>query len=231
LARLILFDIDGTLLTAHGAPRRAFEHALVEAYGTAGPIDTHRFDGKTDPQIARELLELAGFDAAAIDAGFATLWTAYLRELRAALAAPGHVTSALPGVHALLDALGCRNGACVVGLLTGNIRPGAELKLGSAGIAATFAVGAFGSDHERRDRLPALAVERAYALTGREFRGRDIVIIGDTPNDVTCGSTLGVRAIGVATGNYSAGQLRAAGADLVLDDMADTDAVLTALLD
>jgi phosphoglycolate phosphatase len=229
--RLILFDIDGTLLTAQGAPRRAFHRAMLEVYGTAGPIATHRFDGKTDPQIARELLELDGMDRAAIEAGFARLWPAYLRELAREFALPDHATIVLPGVHALLAELERRTDALLLGLLTGNIDGGAQLKLESAGIGTTFTVGAFGSDSEQRDQLPAVAVKRARELTGRTFAGHEIVVIGDTPHDVTCGHALGVRAVGVATGSYRRDALEEAGAYAVLNDLGDTRAALAALLD
>jgi phosphoglycolate phosphatase len=228
--RLVLFDIDGTLLTARGAPRRAFTRAMQEVYGTTGPIATHRFDGKTDPQIARELLELDGMNEDAIEAGLPTLWEKYLRGLEAELAAPGHETHVFPGVYRLLEELESMRGDVVLGLLTGNIREGAALKLRSADIRAEFRVGAFGSDCERRDGLPPVAVERARDLVGVTFTRRDIVIIGDTPSDVTCGSALGVRAVAVATGSFAAEELERAGADAVFPDLADTTAVLAAIL-
>ena len=229
MKRLVLFDIDGTLLTTDGAPRRAFHRAMLEVYGTAGPIATHRFDGKTDPQIARELLELAGIPSSSIDRGLSPLWVAYLRELSNEFAHPGHRTTVLPGIFALLDALE-PHADVVLGLLTGNIERGAALKLESAGIRTPFRVGAFGSDHERRDHLPPVAVDRARDLTGRTFERRDIVIIGDTPSDVTCGRALGVRAIGVATGRHDARELREAGADSVFIDLTNTAAVMDSIL-
>jgi phosphoglycolate phosphatase len=230
MKRLVLFDIDGTLLTARGAPRRAFTRAMLEVYGTTGPIDSHRFDGKTDPQIARELLLAAGMDDARISRGMGALWPAYLRELRLELGAPDHRTHVFPGVHELLRALGSRSADVVLGLLTGNIADGASLKLQSAGIRTAFRVGAFGSDCERRDGLPPVAVERARQEVGVTFSRRDIVIIGDTPADVTCGSALGVRAIAVATGSHGPADLAAAGADVVFGDLAGTAAVLDAIL-
>lgn len=230
MRRLILFDIDGTLLTARGAPRRAFERALFEVYGTAGPIANHTFDGKTDPQIARELLTLDGVAQSVIDERLGTLWTTYLRELRAELADPGHRTLVYPGVATLLDALTDLHDHVVLGLLTGNIAEGAALKLASAGIGTAFRVGAFGSDCERRDGLPPVAVERALALTGRTFRGQEIVVIGDTPSDVTCGRALGVYAVAVTTGRHDEASLRAAGAHAVFADLSDVEAVLDVLL-
>jgi phosphoglycolate phosphatase-like HAD superfamily hydrolase len=228
MKRLVLFDIDGTLLTAQGAPRRAFHRAMLEVYGMAGPIATHRFDGKTDPQIARELLAAAGLPANAIAGSLPTLWVAYVRELIIEFAHPSHRTTVLPGIFELLAAL--EQCDVVLGLLTGNIREGATLKLESAAIRTPFPVGAFGSDCERRDGLPPLAVERARQLTGVTFSQRDIVIVGDTPNDVTCGQALGVRALAVATGNYDVDELRSAGADSVFYDLTDTAAVLDAIL-
>ncbi len=228
MRRLILFDIDGTLLSTDGAARRAFHAALLEVYGTTGPIATHAFDGKTDPQIARELLAIAGLRDAEIDSGLETLWQSYLRGLAAELAAAGHETRLYPGVLTLLEQLQ-RDPGVYVSLLTGNIAQGARLKLQSGGIDQYFQLGAFGSDCEQRSGLPAIAVLRALADTGRSFTGHEVVIIGDTPNDVTCGRSLGVYTIAVATGRHSRKSLLEAGADIALADLADTQVVLDLL--
>lgn len=229
MKRLILFDIDGTLLWTRGAARRAFLTAMLEVYGTAGPIATHSFGGKTDPQIARELLRLEGFTDADIDAGLAALWACYTRELRAELESPEHQTIVLPGVRAIVAALMERTDV-LVGLLTGNIRDGADLKLASAALDGAFRLGAYGSDNERRDALPSIAVERARVLSGRGFAGRDIVVIGDTPADMTCGQSLDVHAVGVATGSFDADTLTGAGAHTVFPDLSDTDSVMGVLV-
>lgn len=230
MKRLVLFDIDGTLLTAQGAPRRAFRRALLEVYGTTGPIATHRFDGKTDPQIARELLSAAGLDDDVISERLPALWSMYLGELRLELARPSHSTLVYDGIRALLDSLEQRNGDVVLGLLTGNIAEGASLKLASARIHTSFRVGAFGSDCERRDGLPQVAVTRAREHVGITFERRDIIIIGDTPSDVTCGRVLGARAIAVATGSHSVADLLLAGADAAFEDLSDTAHVLDTIL-
>jgi phosphoglycolate phosphatase-like HAD superfamily hydrolase len=122
-------------------------------------------------------------------------------------------------------------GRAIVGLLTGNLVGGAELKLRSAGIdPARFAVGAYGSDSGKRSDLPAIAAERAERRAGRRFAGDDIVIIGDTPDDVACGKPVGARAVAVATGYYDVAALRAAGAAHVFEHLGDTARVLHALL-
>jgi phosphoglycolate phosphatase-like HAD superfamily hydrolase len=228
--KLILFDIDGTLLWTQGAAKRAFQRAMEEVYGTAGPIATHSFAGKTDPQIARELLRLGGVADREIEAGLVRLWEEYLRELRRELALPGHATRVLPGVRPLLGELDRMRDSVVVGLLTGNIEPGAVLKLDSARLSGRFRLGAYGSDRERRDELPEVAVERALALTGRRFRARDIVVIGDTPADMECGASLDVHAFGVATGYFDEPSLRAAGAHTTAPDLGNTAEVLEVLL-
>jgi len=228
MKRLILFDIDGTLLSTNGAARRAFHRAMLEVYGTAGPIETHVFNGKTDPQIARELLAAAGFSNGDVDAGLPRLFECYLQAMRQELRQPTHRTSVYAGVRELLNAL--HDGEQVLlGLLTGNIAEGAALKLGSAQLDHYFAVGAFGSDSEHRHQLPSIAVQRAHQRTGVRFNGKDVVIIGDTPNDVQCGQRLGVLAVGVCTGGYTREDLLGAGADIVFDDLSDTARVLDSL--
>jgi phosphoglycolate phosphatase len=229
MRRLILFDIDGTILSTHGAAKRAFHSALLATYGTAGPIADYAFDGKTDRQIARDLLRAAGYDDATIARSFDELWVVYLRALAAELARPHAGTVVHAGVAELLERLGLLQEDFLVGLLTGNIEAGAHIKLSAVRLQHHFRLGAYGSDAERREELPAVAVERARALCGREYRGEDVIIIGDTPHDVTCGAALGVRAIGVATGRHDPGELKRAGAWAALTDLADTEAVLALL--
>jgi phosphoglycolate phosphatase-like HAD superfamily hydrolase len=231
--RLILFDIDGTLLWTDGAGRRAIQRALLDEMGTAGPIDGYRFDGKTDPQIVRELLTLAGHPEAEAEERINAVCRRYIDLLAGELAPPAKPTRLFPGVPELLAALEPHEaaGRALVGLLTGNLEGGATLKLGAAGLdPARFAVGAFGSDSARRPDLPAIAAERAARRTGRRFAGADVVIVGDTPDDVACGRPIGARTVAVATGFYDEIQLRAAGAAHVFAHLADTEAVTGALL-
>ena len=227
--KLVLFDIDGTLLLSDGAGRRAIHRALIEVYGDTGPQDYH-FDGKTDRQIVRELMRLAGHADDHIDAGMDRLIARYLDCLTEELQRPDKRAYALPGVPALLDALEARSDV-ILGLLTGNVEPGARAKLAAAGLDFNrFRVGAFGSDHEHRPELPAIARDRASDSLGIDISGSAMVVIGDTPADLTCGQTLGAAAIGVATGRYSVAELRRHDPAAVFDNLADTDAVVQAIV-
>jgi phosphoglycolate phosphatase-like HAD superfamily hydrolase len=227
---LVLFDIDGTLLTSAAAGREAIRTAFGETFGTPDLFDSVRFDGKTDPQIVRELCLAAGMPERATDASIAGLLDCYLTHLERELAARRALVRALPGVPALLDALDATGEACV-GLLTGNVVPGARLKLGAADIDFDrFRVGAFGSDSAHRPDLPPIAVERATPLLGRIPTGREIVIIGDTPADVTCGAAVGARAVGVATGSYTEAELHEAGAHVTFATLEDTAGAVDAIL-
>jgi phosphoglycolate phosphatase len=228
MQRLLLFDIDGTLVEG-GPAKDTFGDALIEVFGTAGPVSHWEFSGKTDPQIARELLREAGLPDPEIDAGFAALWPRYLDGLADALiTAPMEV---LPGIQPLLESLGefVAGGTVALGLVTGNLQQGASLKLASAGIAWDAAVGGYGSDHEERDRLPGIAVDRAWAHWQHRFAPDQVVVIGDTPRDVQCGRVHGAQTLAVATGRYSMSQLQGTGADWVLPDLSETETVVRIL--
>lgn len=227
MKRLILFDVDGTLLSG-GPAKEAFHEALLETFGTAGPIEAWEFSGKTDPQIARELLLAAGIEPGEIDRGFPRLWDRYLEKLESRLS--GDPTRILPGVAAVLEGLAPR-AEVGLGLVTGNLVRGAELKLGAAGIRTSFPVGAFGSDHEARNELPGIALRRARDHWGFRVRPEDAVVVGDTPRDVECGRHHGTRTVAVATGRFGVEELTGTGADRVLENLDDTDRVLAALLD
>jgi phosphoglycolate phosphatase-like HAD superfamily hydrolase len=225
MKRLLLFDIDGTLVWG-GPAKDAFHAAMLETFGTAGDIENFSFAGRTDPQIARGLLAGTGMSDEDIERGFPVLWDLYLSDLEARL--PDHPVEILPGVPALLDALQAENGIAM-GLLTGNIVQGARLKLGSAGLLDHFEMGSYGSDHEERDELPAIALSRARQTWGVDFDPREVVVVGDTPRDVACGQREGLRTLAVATGTYDAEALKAAGADQVVEDFRDTDAMVSLL--
>src|SRR6184192_450368 len=163
--KLVLFDIDGTLLWTDGAGRRAIQRALVDEAGTAGPIETYRFDGKTDPQIVRDLLSLAGHSGAENPTVIQAVCRRYVEHLRTELERPTQATRLMVGIADLLAALEPHEtqGRALVGLLTGNVAPGAALKLRSAGLdPARFRVGAYGSD----SAPPGAAAGRRPAAPG-----------------------------------------------------------------
>lgn len=228
MERLILFDIDGTLLSTGGAAGGPFRHALERVFGTSGPRSGYSFAGRTDPQIARELLALGGVPREVADEKLDQVWEIYLAGLREALRE--RAVTVLPGVRELLAELEA-DPAVILGLLTGNLREGARLKLEAGGLAfARFQVGAFGSDHADRPELPAVAIRRAEERFGHRFSGKAVVIIGDTPLDIACGEHLGVRTIAVATGNYRPDELAACGPDRVFETLEDLEEVRRAIL-
>lgn len=228
--KLVLFDIDGTILLTAGAGRRAIVAAIGEEVGETLAFDRVRFDGKTDPQIVTELLEAAGQPGPHPSDRVQTLCRRYVSLLAQELGQPSARTTVMPGVHALLDRLEADAGV-ILGLLTGNLAEGAALKLSSAGLdPRRFRVGAYGSDAADRPDLPPIAARRAQPFFGRIPSGAEVVIIGDTPADVGCGQCIGARAVGVATGAYTVADLEACGAHAVFHDLTQTQRVMDAIL-
>ncbi len=232
MQKLILFDIDGTLIASNRVGSKAMIRAMEALIGSSDSMQAISMAGKVDWAIWREALAAHGYSHEEVDARLPELWQRYQMELADILASPEHRhPEPLPGVRALLEALHEQEGV-LLGLLTGNIEAGAWMKLRSAGLDGFFQFGAFGNDAADRPALPAVALERAARLApAQRFAGKDIVIVGDTVYDIQCGEALGVRAIGVATGPTDAETLRAAGADRVFESFEPTSAVLAALLD
>jgi phosphoglycolate phosphatase-like HAD superfamily hydrolase len=227
--KLVLFDIDGTILWSDGAGRRAMTEALTSVFGGAGPQD-YRYDGKTDPQIVRDLMRADGHTDEIIDQRIDPLMLRYLGGLERELAG-GTRAHVFDGVRELLDQLESRDDI-ILGLLTGNLREGAAIKLRAAGIDIDrFKVCAFGSDHHARAELPALAQRRAREVLGLDIPGDHIYVIGDTPADITCGHGIGTRAIAVATGRYTPEELARHHPYALFSSLADTAAVMRVIVD
>jgi phosphoglycolate phosphatase-like HAD superfamily hydrolase len=224
--RLILFDIDGTLLSAGRAARESILAALRAVLGWDGTADGNDFSGKTDPQILRELVE-ESVGAGRFQAELARVLDRYVEELRSRLRPEAVVPK--PGVPELLERL-AREPNVVLGLLTGNIERGARLKLDPPGFNRYFPFGAFGDDSADRYCLPAVAVARARERTGRDFAGESVVIIGDSVHDVGCGRPLGARTVAVATGPTSAERLAAERPNALFQDFSDVRAAAEAIL-
>jgi phosphoglycolate phosphatase-like HAD superfamily hydrolase len=203
---------------------------LRECFGAIGP-EHHWFDGKTDRQIVRELMRSEGFSDEVIDSRIDEVLFRYVAHLERELCSPVHFPRVLNGVLQLLDALEGHNDI-LLGVLTGNVAAGAERKLSSVGLdPLRFRVGAYGSDHEHRTALPGIAQARAAEFLGKGVAGSALVVIGDTPADVTCGKEIGARAIGVATGRFKTHELAEHGAAAVFADLTATDDIVGAILD
>jgi len=229
--RLVLFDIDGTLLSAGRIARDSILRALEAAFAwkaSDAHQDRGRFDfsGKTDPQIVRELVA-EEIGPQRFEQGLPEALRLYLEELERGLL-PGTVVPK-PGISALLERLSAEP-EVTLGLLTGNLERGARLKLAPPDYNRYFPFGAFGSDSSDRYTLPQLAVERALAHTGRRFSGKTIVVVGDSVHDVACGRALGVKSVAVATGITSLERLAAEKPDALFSDFADTARALHAIL-
>ena len=227
--RIALFDIDGTLLSMGGAARDAFTQALTEASGRPIVPENTSFVGKTDPQIARELLNRHGVDGEDLAPLILETIRLYLGYFESALP-KARGARMLPGVPALLAALARRSDVRVA-LLTGNVERGARLKLDHFELTRffDFRISAFGSDHADRYQLPARALQRARDVIGPQVSGDQLVIIGDSEHDVLCGREVGARSVAVSTGWTAAETLRALGPDALLADLSDTGAAVAAI--
>jgi phosphoglycolate phosphatase-like HAD superfamily hydrolase len=227
--RLVLFDIDGTMLNSGGMGRASMQRALAEVFGSSGN-PTYRYDGKTDKQIVRDTMRLEGHTDEHIDSKMEALIDLYLDGLRSGATSGDFDVRPLEGVVELLDALEARDDV-VLGLLTGNVESGARVKLRAAGIDPDrFRVNAFGSDHEHRPRLPAIAQRRASETLGLDIAGDRVVVIGDTPADIECGRELGAKAIAVASGHYTVADLKEHNPYAVFPSLGDTAKLLETIL-
>ncbi|WP_329562713.1 HAD family hydrolase [Kitasatospora sp. NBC_01266] len=224
---LVLWDIDHTLIDAGTVGRRAYAAAFQRATGQ--PLTrAWQFDGRTEVAAATEVLRAHDLDPGdGLLAGFLELLVAELHDRAADLADEGRV---LPGAVAALTALGALPGVRQ-SVLTGNLRTLAVLKLTAFGLTdhLDLRLGAYGEDAYERADLPGHAFDRAERVLGRRFLGSETVIIGDTLRDVATARAAGARCVAVATGLVPAAELAAAGADVVLPDLADTAAVLRAV--
>lgn len=224
--RLVLFDIDGTLISTGGFSVSAMHAAYRAVWGIDTEAIDYRMSGKTDLGITHDLLALAGLTEAEVEARLPEFWRVYSLELEQALL-PERVRIH-PGVPKLVEAV-ARHPDLVLGLLTGNISKGATIKMTAAGLDG-FQVGAFGEHHKKREELPPRAIQKARETLNLDFSGKEVVILGDTPNDIACGRDLDVRSIAVATGGYSLEELRAHQPDHLFDTFAAVPQVMEAIL-
>lgn len=223
--KLFLFDIDGTLLLTGRAGEHALRLALRDRFGVEDDLAAISFAGSTDGAIAQQMFEANGIPVT--PENVADLFDGYIHHL--ALELPRREGQVLPGIVGLLEELHARPD-CVLGLLTGNLARGAELKLSHYGVWDFFEFGAFADDHVDRNKLGPVAHARAAEKHGISFEGQDVFVIGDTPRDIDCARAAGFVAVAIATGNYSTEQLAEHHPDFLFEDLSDTKGVLAALL-
>ena len=227
LKKLVLFDIDGTLLSVNSINRRILMDALREVYGTEGSAGTHNFAGKMDSIIIYEVLQNAGLSNAVIAEKFDKAKQTYIEMFRMH-AKPSDVVL-MEGVRELLDKLSASS-ELMLGLLTGNFEESGRHKLLLPDINHYFPFGAFADDGTSRNELPQVAVDKAYQLTGKKFSEQNIIIIGDTEHDIACARVLNAKSIAVATGTYSSEELNKHNPHILYENLTATDIVVSEIL-
>lgn len=213
---ILLFDIDGTLIRTGGAGKAAMEAALRDTFGVATIRDVVPYSGRTDRAIARDLLRVHAIEPS--PANQDRLCEAYLAHLPQSLRTRGGTVC--PGIEPLLAELQPRPGV-VLGLLTGNVRAGAQHKLGHFGLWDYFVCGGFGDDHFERDDVARMALAAVHTHLGRAVHPAEVWVIGDTPLDVQCARAVGAKAVAVATGWHPIEELAACQPDLLFPDLAN----------
>ena len=221
--KLLLFDIDGTLLVTNGAGSRAVQRAFERVHGEKARIEAVSFAGKTDPLILKEIYrnELGREHTREEAEEVYKHYVFYLKE---------EITTAhvevMPGVRNLLEILSSRE-EFALGVATGNIREGAQIKLRKAGLHSHFRFGGYGCDSENRESLIRRAMERAREHLNNKTGFEETYVIGDTPFDINHGRAAGARTVAVATGSYSREKLGEHGPDYLYDDLRDLESVLS----
>jgi phosphoglycolate phosphatase len=218
---LVLFDIDGTLIHTGGAGVKAFARTLASEFNIQNGTEKVRFGGRTDPSLVRELFEHCDIEYTA--ANVRRFFDAYCFWL-AQLLADSNRGGPCPGVLRFIAELKAAPQAPAIGLLTGNIRLGAEIKLRHYGLWDLFETGAFGDDNEDRNRIAAIARDRGSQLLQRPLAGDEILVVGDTPHDIRCGRAIGARVLAVATGGSKRAELEAHQPDWLLDNLEQASA-------
>ncbi len=228
MERIVLFDIDGTLLLSGGAGARALARAFQELHGVEAAMTGIVFAGRTDPMIVRDIFR-EKLGRSERDGEIGTVLGRYLHYLGDEILQSERALM-LPGVEPLLEQLAGLPGV-LLGLLTGNIEAGAKIKLGRFGLDRYFEFGGFASDAEDRDDIARVALERGRRRAGRAVDPSQVVVVGDTPRDISCGRAIGARVLAVATGPHQAEELRAHAPDWLFGDLSNTREVLDVLLD
>jgi phosphoglycolate phosphatase len=215
MVRLVLFDIDGTLVHTGRAGVRAFAQVFASEFGAHDGIERMKFAGRTDVSLVREFFGMHSIPASA--ANFERFFERYVHWLHHLLVESQ--TEECPGVRTLIANLQALPEPPLLGLLTGNVRLGAEIKLRHFGLWEHFETGGFADDREDRNEIAAVARQRGCRVLGRELRGEEIVVIGDTPLDIRCGRAIGAKVLAVATGGATLAELEAHKPDWAVADV------------
>ncbi len=227
LKKLVLFDIDGTLLSVNSINRRILMDALREVYGTEGSAGTHNFAGKMDSVIIYEVLQNTGLSDSVIAEKFDKAKETYIEMFR--MHARHTDIILMEGIRELLDKLSASS-ELMLGLLTGNFEGSGRHKLLLPDINHYFSFGAFADDAASRNELPQVAVDKAYQLTGKKFSEQNIIIIGDTEHDIACARVVNAKSIAVATGTYSSEELKKHNPHILYENLTATDIVISEIL-
>ena len=215
MVRLILFDIDGTLVHTGGAGVKAFAKTFTTEFNAVDGIEALKFAGRTDTSLVREFFGHHQIEPT--PQNFERFFERYVFWLDQLL--HESKTELCPGVWEFIHALHALPEAPLLGLLTGNIRLGAEIKLRHFNLWEVFKTGAFADDHEERDQIAAVALQRGSRVLGTELRGDEVVVIGDTPFDIRCARAIGARALAVATGGARLADLEVHQPDWAISDL------------
>lgn len=224
--KILLFDIDGTLILTAGAGVRAMTRAFEDMFGVAEGLAGIPMAGRTDSVILAEAMQTAQIDP--VPTTLERFRMRYVSILTEEIERPSAAKRILPGIAELLPAL-ARRSDVFLALVTGNFSDAAQVKLDHFGLWKFFACGAFGEEAHDRNVLVPIAIERAGVCGASVGEASDVIVIGDTPHDVRCAAAAGARSVGVATGPCDAEMLAASGADVVFRDLSDTDAFLQLL--
>ncbi|MBI4867515.1 MAG: HAD family hydrolase [Candidatus Wallbacteria bacterium] len=227
MTRIVLFDIDGTLMLSGGAGARALGTAFRELHQVPEVMAEVTYAGRTDPAIVRDIFRVK-LGRHGADGEVESILERYVTHLRGEIETSPKAL-VLPGVEPLLQSLSGRDDV-VLGLLTGNIERGARLKLGRFGLDRYFEFGGYASDSEDRDEIARVALGRARERCGAGVTAADTVVVGDTPRDISCARAIGARVLAVATGPHSCAELAGHTPDWLFDDLSDTAGVLRVLL-
>jgi len=219
LGKLVLFDIDGTLIRNTQAHKIAFSSGFKQVYGISASIDSINHHGLTDQQIIKEVLSKHGLKEKVIEEKIKECMEAMVNSFRGAIKT--EEIYLLPGVKPLLETL--HKMGLLLGLVTGNLQEIAEGKLRKASIYHYFKVGGFGSDAPQRATMLKIAIDRASKIIGK-IQPQDVFLFGDTIYDVMAGKQVGVNTIAVATGSYSEEMLK--DADIVVSSLEDTQSIV-----